>query len=135
MKHFVPVTILLALTACGEKEQTVVFPEPAGSTKQAASPDSGEPSAPDAAQVSGSSGSSGASASQAEFGKTGSAGSSGSSGASDASDGGMYTVKQGDSLAGIARQHNVNYQDLARWNNIKDPNLIYPSQQLRLSKP
>lgn len=135
MKHFVPVAILLALTACGEKEQTVVFPEPAGSTKEAASPDSGGPSAPDAAQVSGSLGSSGASASPAAFGATGSSGASVSPGTSDASGGGMYTVKQGDSLAGIAREHNVNYQDLARWNNIKDPNLIYPSQQLRLSKP
>lgn len=47
----------------------------------------------------------------------------------------MYTVKEGDTLAGIANRHNVAYQDLARWNNIKNPDFIYPSQQLRLSKP
>jgi lipoprotein NlpD len=47
----------------------------------------------------------------------------------------MYTVKEGDTLGAIAREHNVNYRDLARWNNIDDPNRIRPSQQLRLSEP
>jgi lipoprotein NlpD len=62
-----------------------------------------------------------------------SSGSSGSSGASGAS--GSYTVKEGDTLGSIARENNVNYQDLARWNNIEDPNRILPSQKLRLNEP
>ncbi|MGV3741991.1 MAG: LysM peptidoglycan-binding domain-containing protein [Burkholderiaceae bacterium] len=123
MKHLIPVAILLALAACGEKEQTVVFPEPSGGTQQSASSTAKESSSPDSAQTSQSSGSSSSS------------GSSGSSGSSDASGNeAMYTVKEGDTLAGIANRNNVGYQDLARWNNINNRDLIYPSQQLSLSK-
>jgi lipoprotein NlpD len=44
-------------------------------------------------------------------------------------------VKEGDTLGSIARENNVSYKDLARWNNIDDPNRIVPSQQLKLSAP
>jgi lipoprotein NlpD len=44
-------------------------------------------------------------------------------------------VSAGDTLYGIARQHGVSRNDLARWNNIQDPNRIQPGQTLRLSEP
>lgn len=47
---------------------------------------------------------------------------------------GDYTVAAGDTLSGIAREHGVSREDLARWNNIKDPNRIYPGQTLKLSE-
>ena len=39
-----------------------------------------------------------------------------------------YTVKSGDTLSGIAAQYGVSYQDIAKANNIANPNLIYPGQ-------
>ncbi len=56
--------------------------------------------------------------------------SSGSSGSS-----GEYTVSKGDTLASIAQENNLNYQDIVNWNNIKDPNRIYEGQTLRLTAP
>ncbi len=44
----------------------------------------------------------------------------------------IYTVKKGDNLTKIARKYNVTWQDLARWNSIPNPNLIYPGQQLKI---
>jgi murein DD-endopeptidase MepM/ murein hydrolase activator NlpD len=38
------------------------------------------------------------------------------------------TVKQGDTLSGIASQYGVSYQEIARANNIADPNRIFPGQ-------
>src|SRR5699024_9580719 len=35
-----------------------------------------------------------------------------------------YTVKEGDTLSGIAQRYGTTYQELARINNIKNPNLI-----------
>ncbi|MEL7655302.1 MAG: amidohydrolase family protein, partial [Bacillota bacterium] len=43
-----------------------------------------------------------------------------------------YTVQQGDVLWKIAEQHHMTYQDLARYNNLKDPNLIYINQVLKI---
>ena len=48
---------------------------------------------------------------------------------------GDYTVSAGDTLGGIAREHNLDYRDVARWNNIADPNRISTGQTLRLSAP
>lgn len=56
--------------------------------------------------------------------------SSGSSGSAD-----EYTVAEGDTLSSIAQQHGMNYQDLATWNNLQDPNMIRPGQTLRLTEP
>ncbi|MCK8516407.1 peptidoglycan DD-metalloendopeptidase family protein [Methylonatrum kenyense] len=47
--------------------------------------------------------------------------------------GDSYTVSRGDTLYGIAFRHNVDYRDLARWNNIRSPYTIYPGQELRLA--
>ena len=43
-----------------------------------------------------------------------------------------YTVKAGDTLSGIASKYGTTYQELARINNIENPNLIYPNQILTL---
>lgn len=44
-----------------------------------------------------------------------------------------YTVKSGDTLSGIASKYGTTYQELARINNISNPNLIYPGQVLKIS--
>ncbi len=41
-----------------------------------------------------------------------------------------YTVQQGDVLWKIAEQHHLSYQELANYNNLKNPNLIYDGQVL-----
>ena len=46
-----------------------------------------------------------------------------------------YTVKQGDTLWGIAKKHlndGNKYKELATLNNIKNPNLIYPGAVIKL---
>ena len=43
-----------------------------------------------------------------------------------------YTVVSGDTLSGIADNYNTTYQELARLNNISNPNLIYPGQKLKI---
>lgn len=43
-----------------------------------------------------------------------------------------YTIKRGDTLGGIARRYGVSVQNLINWNNIKNPNLIFPGQKLIL---
>ena len=39
---------------------------------------------------------------------------------------GRYIVKSGDTLSGIASKYGTTYQELARINNIANPNVIYP---------
>ena len=47
-----------------------------------------------------------------------------------------YTVNKGDTLYSIAWLYELDYRQLARWNDIAAPNyLIYPDQQLRLDAP
>ncbi len=41
-----------------------------------------------------------------------------------------YRVKPGDSLAAIAEQYHVSVSDLARWNNIENPDILTVGQQL-----
>ena len=48
---------------------------------------------------------------------------------------GHYRVKQGDSLHAIAFSFNMDWRDIARWNDIRSPYTIYPDQELRLSAP
>jgi lipoprotein NlpD len=48
---------------------------------------------------------------------------------------GTYVVRAGDTLFSIAWQHGVDQRDLARWNGIKNPDLIQVGQRLRLSPP
>lgn len=53
------------------------------------------------------------------------------SGAAVAS-GQVYTVQSGDSLSKIAARYGTTYQILAQLNSIKNPNLIYAGQQIKL---
>lgn len=43
-----------------------------------------------------------------------------------------YTVKSGDTLSKIAKQYGTTVNQLVAWNNIKNPNLIYAGQKLRV---
>lgn len=45
---------------------------------------------------------------------------------------GLHTVQQGDTLYGIAFRAGVDFRDVAAWNGIAAPYLIYPGQKLRL---
>ncbi len=45
-----------------------------------------------------------------------------------------YTVRQGDNLSTIAKQHNISVKDLAELNNIKDVNKIKVGQKLIFEK-
>ncbi len=44
----------------------------------------------------------------------------------------IYTVQKGDSLWNIARKNNTTIANLVRLNRIKNPNLIYPKQMIRM---
>lgn len=44
-----------------------------------------------------------------------------------------YTVKNGDTLSEIAEDFGTTVDQLVRWNNIYNPDLIYPGQKLRVS--
>lgn len=43
---------------------------------------------------------------------------------------GIYIVKSGDSLWKIARQYNTTWTKLQEWNQLADPNLIFPGQSI-----
>ena len=43
-----------------------------------------------------------------------------------------YTVKKGDTLYDIAKQHGTTYQEIAKANGISNPNLIYAGQTLNI---
>jgi lipoprotein NlpD len=53
----------------------------------------------------------------------------------DASTNGLHTVQQGDTLYAIAFANNLDYRDLAIWNNLTSPYLIRQGQVLRLKPP
>jgi 2',3'-cyclic-nucleotide 2'-phosphodiesterase/3'-nucleotidase len=44
--------------------------------------------------------------------------------------GSIYRVKSGDSLSKIAAQYGMTWQDLQKVNNLRNPNLIYPNQEI-----
>jgi surface antigen len=44
----------------------------------------------------------------------------------------VYTIRPGDTLGNIAAAHNTTWQVLAQSNQIANPNLIYPGQQLHI---
>ncbi|MGP9513964.1 LysM peptidoglycan-binding domain-containing protein, partial [Psychrobacter sp. AOP5-GZ1-6] len=54
------------------------------------------------------------------------------SGISSSSTSGSYTVKNGDTLSGIARKHGVNTNDLARANGLKITDIIHPGDKLKI---
>ncbi len=47
----------------------------------------------------------------------------------------VYVVRPGDTLFKIAWQHGVDQRDLARWNGLRNPNLIHVGQRIRLTPP
>ena len=48
---------------------------------------------------------------------------------------GMYSVRRGDTLSVIAFSYGLDHRDVAAWNGISSPYVIYPGQKLRLSAP
>lgn len=48
---------------------------------------------------------------------------------------GMYLVKKGDTLYGIALDHGVDYKDVVTWNQLDNVNLIKVDQLLRVAPP
>jgi lipoprotein NlpD len=47
----------------------------------------------------------------------------------------VHVVREGETLYAIAWQHGVDQRDLARWNGISNPDVIYAGQRLRLTPP
>lgn len=48
---------------------------------------------------------------------------------------GQYVVKRGDTLHSIALAQGQDYRDIARWNNLDDPNRLLIGQVLRVTPP
>lgn len=48
---------------------------------------------------------------------------------------GHYRVRRGDSLYTIAFRFGLDWRDIAEWNGVRAPYVIYPDQELRLSPP
>ena len=53
-------------------------------------------------------------------------------GTGQASDEKTYTVKAGDTLSGIAAKYGTTYQAIAAYNGIKNPNLIFVGQKIKI---
>jgi len=47
----------------------------------------------------------------------------------------VYTVQRGDTLYAIALDHGLDYREVAAWNALPNPNVIFAGQQLRLRPP
>lgn len=56
-------------------------------------------------------------------------------GAENAGKPGYYTVKPGDTLVRIALESGQNWRDVARWNNLDNPNVLEAGQVLRIVPP
>ncbi len=56
-------------------------------------------------------------------------------GAENAGKPGYYTVQKGDTLMRIGLDHGQAWRDLARWNNLSNPDLIEVGQVLRVAPP
>lgn len=56
-------------------------------------------------------------------------------GAENAGKPGYYTVRPGDTLIRLGLETGQNWKDLARWNNLENPNLIEVGQVLRIIPP
>ena len=46
-----------------------------------------------------------------------------------------YIVAKGDTLYSIAKKNGLNYRDLAKWNQIRNPRRLRIGQELRLTAP
>lgn len=47
----------------------------------------------------------------------------------------LYRVRAGETLYAIAWRYNLDYRELARWNNVSAPYTIHPGQELVLTDP
>ena len=56
-------------------------------------------------------------------------------GAENAGKPGYYTVKPGDTIIRIGLENGQNWRDIARWNNLDNPNVIEMGQVLRVQPP
>src|SRR5256885_9014461 len=56
-------------------------------------------------------------------------------GSENANKPGYYTVRPGDTLVRIALDAGQNWRDIARWNNVDNPNVIEVGQVLRVIPP
>lgn len=56
-------------------------------------------------------------------------------GAENAGKPGYYTVKPGDTMIRVGLETGQNWKDLARWNNIENPNVLEVGQVLRVVPP
>ncbi|XVJ68994.1 MAG: peptidoglycan DD-metalloendopeptidase family protein [Rhizobacter sp.] len=56
-------------------------------------------------------------------------------GAENAGKSGYYTIKPGDTLIRVGLDQGQNWKDIAKWNNIDNPNLIEVGQVLRVAPP
>jgi len=63
------------------------------------------------------------------------AGGCASSGIGEAFNPNVYTVRPGDTLYSIAWRYQIDYQDLRRWNDLPDPDVIMPGQKILLAPP
>ena len=45
----------------------------------------------------------------------------------------IYTIKRGNTLTQIARMYGVTINSIVRLNNIKNPNLIFAGERLRIN--
>ena len=45
-----------------------------------------------------------------------------------------YTIQSGDTLTAIGQKFNVSVNDLVAWNNIKNPDLIYAGDTLKIKQ-
>ena len=45
-----------------------------------------------------------------------------------------YTIQSGDTLTAIGRNYNESVNDLVAWNNIKNPDLIYAGDTLKIKQ-
>jgi len=55
------------------------------------------------------------------------------SGLGNAFDPNVYIVRSGDTLYSIAWRYQIDYEDLRRWNDLRDPDSIVPGQRIRLA--
>ncbi|MBS7350996.1 MAG: peptidoglycan DD-metalloendopeptidase family protein [Comamonas sp.] len=56
-------------------------------------------------------------------------------GAENAGKPGYYTVRPGDTLIRIGLEHGRNWKDIARWNNLHNPDIIEVGQVVRVTPP
>lgn len=45
----------------------------------------------------------------------------------------IYTIKRGDTLTDIAYRYGVSVESIAKLNDIKNPNLIFAGERLRIN--